>query len=88
MGDEKHEVTTEVVSLCLPHPAVFKGTDMRIGDKAKRDVVVFTATYHGDAHRKPAETGRAPYPQFCGPVGGVSVYVVDMDYEDGERTTC
>jgi len=60
---------------------------MRIKDQAKRDIVImFTATYCGNTYRKLAEMGRAPCPQLCEPVESVGVYVVDMDYEDGERT--
>ena len=61
---------------------------MHIGDQESHDVVIMlTATYCGDAHRKLPEMGRVPCPwQFCESAESVSVYVVDTDYEDGDHT--
>jgi len=65
---------------------VFKGTIMRSEDKAVYDVVIkFTSTYCGDAHRKLAEVGRAPFLWFCERMESVGMYVVVTSYEDGEQ---
>lgn len=66
--------------------AVFQGTAMRSKYKMMYDVVIkFTPTYCEDAHRKLAEKGRAPFLRFCERVASVGMYVVVMDYENGEH---
>jgi serine/threonine protein kinase len=70
----------------FPAKAVFKGTVVGGGDKAMYDVVIkFTPVYCEDAHRALADMGRAPFLRFCKRVDNVGMYVVIMDYEDGEH---
>ena len=70
----------------FPSKAVFKGTVVCSEDEAKYNVVIkFTPTYCEAAHRKLSDVERAPSLRFCERVESVGMYVVVMDYVDGEQ---
>jgi len=87
VGGRKYTVGYEKrLTPSFPFKAVFKGTIALNGDSAKYDVIIkFTPTYCGDAHQKLANVKRAPFLQFCEHVESVGMYVVVIDYEDGEQ---
>ena len=69
--------------------AVFKGTIECEGDwKTGRDVVIkFTYAYCKAAHERLAADSRAPDLLFCCRMENIGMYVVVMDYVDGEHVT-
>ena len=89
MGGDKYKVDYRSrLAPSSPSGAVFKGTIMRTGNRAKHNVVIkLTATYCIDAHRKLAEIGRALcLVRYCEVVERAGMYALVMDYGDGART--
>lgn len=89
VGSEKYKVYYRSrLAPSSPSGVVFGGTIMRIGNRAKHNVVIkLTATYCIDTHRRLAEIDRASCLVWsCELVEWADMYVLVMDYEDGADT--
>ena len=85
-GDKKYKVDYEKhLAPSFPSKAVFKGTITDGEDEPEQVVIKFTPVYCKDAHETLAAMGQAPLLRFCEHVDSIGMYVVVMDYEDGEH---